>query len=64
MDDFKTAGGLGRGGAAPPFAKNMIRATFPYFKHADDMLFRIGSMDGFETGGVRERSLRPNLQTQ
>ena len=70
----KKAGGVG-GGAAPPicrspppFAKRvMIRATFPYCTHGDDMMFVffIASMDGlYKSGGVGRGAAPPDLQTQ
>ena len=49
---FKKRGGWG---AQPPHCKHvMIRATFPYCTHGDDMMFVFffASMDGlYESGG-------------
>ena len=53
---FKKAGGLGGGAQPPPICKHvMIRATFLYCTHGDDMMFVffIASMDGlYKSGGV------------
>ena len=42
----------GWGDQRPPFANKMIRTTFLYCKHGDDMMLFIGYMDAFETPGV------------
>ena len=64
---FKKSGGVG-GGAAPPICKHvMIRATFPYCTHGDDMMFVffIASMDGlYKSGGLGGGRSPPHLQTQ
>ena len=65
---FKKAGRLGGGGgAAPPICKHvMIRATFPYCTHGDDMMFVffIASMDGLYKSGALGGRSPPPLQTQ
>ena len=38
MDGVYESGGVGGGGAAPPFANTRIRPTFPNSEHGDDTM--------------------------
>ena len=52
-----------RGVQAPRFANKMTRATFLSYKHGDDMMFFIGSKDGFKAAGGLGGAA-PRLQTR